>query len=79
MEAGEGEDDGVLSEWKPGEQDAGDREGRPGNTSESLLCFWEFVHGSQATGADLYVACDAVNFKTTFVYIEYEAATRTLL
>ena len=28
---GEGEGDGVLSEWKPGEQDAGDREGRPGN------------------------------------------------
>ena len=57
----------------------GDREGRPGDMSQSLLCFWEFAHGSQATGADVYVACDAVNFKTTFVYIEYEAAARTLL
>ena len=57
----------------------GDREGRPGNTSQSLLCLWEFVHGSQAAGADVYVACDAVNFKATFVYIEHEAAARALL
>src|ERR1700736_4314751 len=76
---GVGRGDRVPPAWKRDEQDSGDREGRPGITSQSLLCLWEFAHGSQAAGADVYVAFDAINFQTTFVYIEYKAAARALL
>jgi len=51
----------------------------------ALYCYcllsrlWQLVHGSQATGTDIYCALNTIDFDTTALYIQHKASTCALL
>ncbi len=44
-----------------------------------LSCLWQLVHGSQATGTDIYCTLNTIDFDTTALYIQYKASSSALL
>jgi hypothetical protein len=44
-----------------------------------LSCLLQLVHGSQATGTDIYFAPNTIDLDTTTLHIQHKASSRALL